>query len=61
MGMEKSSTMVVRGWMVRLAEKHNVSVELIQDFYYNMPHIHGVNQTVRTKKFFDAYFEGRNE
>jgi len=55
-------TIQIKKWMIDLANKHNISVDTVQEFYLNLV----PNRTIgtlkdRTESFFDLYFEGVQE
>ena len=45
--------------MLILAEKHNIDVETVRNFYESIEYIpHHGSLRKRTEEFFDLYFEG---
>lgn len=51
----------IKQWMIEIANKHNISVETVQEFYKNLE----VDKNLgtlreRTESFFDLYFEEVN-
>ena len=48
----------VKPWMQKLADKHNIDVETVRNFYESIEYIpHHGSLRKRTEEFFDLYFE----
>ena len=52
----------IKQWMIDLADKHDISVETVRDFYLGLTPNKAIGTFQhRTESFFDLYFDGIKE